>query len=124
MYYLSLFRGWRELCASVILLAALATGASGASATSTGPADVVLYAADAANLHGNWARVADTTAAGQQLLSSGDQGWASTGTTFAAPADYFELTFPAGANTPYHVWVRQRATANSKFNDSVYLQFS
>ena len=57
-------------------------------------------------------------------MSSVDNGWASTGAALAAPADYFEFAFNAVANTPYHVWVRERATANSKYNDSVYVQFS
>src|SRR2546425_10781723 len=92
--------------------------------TSAATSDVVLYAADAANLHGNWARVSDATAAGGQLMSSADKGWGTTNTVLASPADYFEFTFNAVANTPYHVWLRQRATANSKYNDSVYAQFS
>jgi carbohydrate binding protein with CBM6 domain len=94
------------------------------SATSATTSDVVLYASDAANLHGNWTRISDATAAGGQLVSSVDRAWGSTGAALAAPADYFEFAFNAVANTPYHVWVRARAIANSKYNDSVYLQFS
>jgi len=40
------------------------------------------------------------------------------------PADAFEFTFSAPADTPYHVWLRLHASANSKFNDSVFAQFS
>ena len=57
------------------------------SATSTATSDVVLYSSDSANLHGNWARVSDTTAAGGQLMASVDKGWASTGATLAAPTE-------------------------------------
>ncbi|PYQ90836.1 MAG: hypothetical protein DMG02_08715 [Acidobacteria bacterium] len=101
--------------------ALLALDTIGTSATTP---DVVLYASDASNLHGNWARVSDGTAADGQLLSSADKGWASTAAPLTAPADYFEFSFAASANTPYHVWARARATADSKYNDSVYLQFS
>lgn len=94
------------------------------SATSAATSDVVLYASDAANLHGNWVRVSDATAAGGQLVSSVDKGWGTTNAVLASPADYFEFTFNAVANTPYHVWLRQRATANSKYNDAMYAQFS
>jgi len=94
------------------------------NATSASTSDVVLYASDAINLHGNWTLVADATAADGRLMSSVDKAFASTGSALAAPADYFEFTFNAVANTPYHVWVRERAAANSKYNDSVYVQFS
>src|SRR4051812_23810102 len=105
------------LWATCALLALTATPAIAAS-------DIVLYASDAANLHGNWTRVADATAAGGQMLSSTDKGWGNTDAALAAPADYFEFTFTAPANTPYRVWLRLRATANSKYNDSVWVQFS
>ena len=42
----------------------------------------------------------------------------------AAPVNYFELTFQAVANVPYHLWLRGRADKNSYENDSVYVQFS
>jgi hypothetical protein len=93
-------------------------------AVSAATLDVVLYSSDAANLHGNWARVPDITAAGGQVLSSVDKAWGTTNAPLASPADYFEFTFSAPANTSFHVWTRMRATSNSKFNDSVYAQFS
>jgi hypothetical protein len=93
-------------------------------AASAATTDVVLYATDAAALHGNWARVADPTAAGGHLMASVNKGWAATAHALAAPRDYFELTFTAPANTPHHIWLRLRAGANSTYNDSVYAQFS
>src|SRR5262249_14602823 len=98
------------------------TMSSGVARAATG--DIVLYASDATNLHGNWTRGADATAAGGQLLSSADNGWSSTGNPQAAPADYFHVTFSANAGPTDHVWLRMRATGNSKYNDSVYAQFS
>ena len=86
--------------------------------------DIVLYAGDATNLHGNWSRGADASAAGGQLLTSADKGWSNTGAPLASPADSFDFTFTAPAATSYHVWLRMRAGANSKYNDSVYVQLS
>ncbi len=86
--------------------------------------DIVLYATDAVKTAGNWARVADATGAGGQVLSSADKGWSSTDTALAAPANYVEFSFAADAATPYHVWVRLRAAKNDKYNDSVFAQFS
>src|SRR5205085_8033601 len=75
--------------------------------------DVVAYAADVTTIAGNWARSSSGTAAGGQLMSSGDFGFSSTDAPLAAPADYFEVPFSASANTPFRVWVRLRAAGNS-----------
>jgi hypothetical protein len=94
-----------------------------ANAATAAPADVVLYAADAANLHGNWTRIPDATGAGGQMMSSVDRGW-STDVPLSGPTNYFDFTFSAPANTAYHVWMRLRAASNSKWNDSLFAQFS
>ena len=86
--------------------------------------DIVLYASDAVNLKGNWSRATDATAANGQTLVSVDQGWSTPNAPLAVPADAFEFIFNAPAGTPYHVWLRLHAAANSKFNDSVFVQFS
>jgi Carbohydrate binding module (family 6) len=96
----------------------------GSSQASAANDDVVLYAADVASMKGNWARAADPTAAGGQLLTSADRGWGNTNNPSASPADFVEFSFTAAAGTPYHIWLRLRAGANSKYNDSVYVQFS
>jgi len=95
---------------------------AGTARAATG--DIVLYAADATNLHGNWARTPESTAAGSQTMTSVDKGWSATDAPLAAPVDYFEATFNANAGTKYHVWLRLRAAGDNKFNDSVYVQFS
>jgi hypothetical protein len=89
-----------------------------------GPAEIVLGAAHATDLHGDWDRAADATAANGQLISSVDRGWSSPNSPLAAPAHYVDFTFTAVANTPYRVWLRLRAPAGSKYNDSVFVQFS
>jgi hypothetical protein len=55
---------------------------------------------------------------------SADNNWGTPDAPLAAPGDYFDFTFTAPANTPYHVWLRLRAAGNSKLNDSVFVQFS
>jgi hypothetical protein len=86
--------------------------------------DVVLYAADVGSIRGNWARVPSSSGAGGQKMFSNDNGWSSTAAPRASPADYFEVTFTAQANTPYRVWLRLRGTNDSKWNESAWVQFS
>ena len=86
--------------------------------------DVVAYAADVSTIAGHWARASNGTAAGGQLMSSSDAGFSTADVALPAPADYFEVPFSAPATTLFHVWVRLRAAGNSKWNDSVWVQFS
>jgi regulation of enolase protein 1 (concanavalin A-like superfamily) len=87
-------------------------------------AEIVLYAKNAQPIAGTWHIVADTTAAGGARIEQPDAGVAKIATPSATPADYFELTFTARANTPYRLWMRARAQNDSYSNDSVYVQFS
>src|SRR5262245_38317610 len=86
--------------------------------------DIVLYAADATVLRGHWTRAADSSAAGGQVLATPDTGWSNTIDALASPANFAEFTFNAAGNTSYRVWVRIRAGGNSKYNDSIFVQFS
>ena len=113
----------RVLSLVLSLLTIVLAGANAPRAYAAG-SDIVLWAADAKNLNGHWSLGTDSSAAGGQAVTSTDTGWASADAVLAAPANYFEFAFSAPANTPYHVWMRIRAGANSKFNDSVYAQFS
>ena len=85
--------------------------------------DIVLYASDVTAMYGNWSRIAASGAAGGQTMNSTDYGWSTTDNPLASPSDYFEAAFTAAAGTPYHVWLRLRAGGNSKYNDSVWVQF-
>jgi len=91
-----------------------------------GATTVVMWMAHvpAANLHGNWTSIADTSAAGGAALQNADHGAGKIAPALAAPANYFEQTFTASAGTPYHLWVRLRAQGNALGNDSIHLQFS
>ena len=42
----------------------------------------------------------------------------------AAPRDYVDVTFDANAGMPYTLWLRMQAVNNSKYNDSLWVQFS
>src|SRR6185295_6579749 len=108
-------KGFGAMCVCVVLFA---------NAVDAGTAEIVLYATDATTLSGHWSRAADVTAAAGQILTTPDAGWAATSAPLAAPVNFVEWTFNAPANTNYRVWLRLRATANSKWNDSVYVQFS
>jgi hypothetical protein len=87
---------------------------------------VVLYTADvpATSVFGKWRREADVSAAGGAKLRHPDASAAKRTTALAAPVDYFEMTFTAEANVPYHLWIRSRGDADYWANDSVFVQFS
>ena len=119
------FKGRRRVIVErVIGVVALAAMMVGAGVRAFAAGDIVLYSTDFTTIRGNWATAATTTGAGGQMLSSIDRGWSATAAPQAAPADYVEATFSAPSYTPYHVWVRLRASGNSKYNDSVWVQFS
>jgi hypothetical protein len=95
---------------------------SGGSANATN--EVVLYASDAPSLTGNWVRTADSSAAGGTRVWNPNQGAAKLETALASPADYFELTFIADGDKPYHLWARMKAEGDTYTNDSFFAQFS
>src|SRR5262249_23361272 len=110
----------------------VATNASGSatgplwSFTTAAAQNVVIYASDvpAAGIHGAWTIASDATAANRTKLITPDNGWASSANALASPADYIEITFNAAANTLYAIWFRLQASNNSKYNDSIWVQFS
>lgn len=84
---------------------------------------IVIYAGDTSTEAGLMARASSTTGAGGLKITSPDTGWDALGAPLAQPAHYIEATFDAVAGVRYHVWLRLRAAANSKWNDSVWVQF-
>ena len=94
----------------------------------TGPTslEIVRYASDvpSTSIHGDWAAVADVTAAAGLALHNPNRGAAKITTALAAPSSYVDVPFTADAGTDYQVWLRLRADGNSTANDSVFLQFS
>jgi len=85
----------------------------------------VLYATDVpdTNLHGNWTKIPDSTAAAGTSLSSTDYGGPVL-TAAAAPTDYLDAPVQVIPGIDYHVWLRVRAAGNNKVNDSLFVQFS
>src|ERR1700674_4678112 len=81
-----------------------------------GASDIVLYASDVSLVQGNWSKASASDVAGGAYMSSVDRGWSTTDVPLASPADYFEAAFQASSSTPYHVWLRLRASGNSKWN--------
>jgi hypothetical protein len=103
------------------------TGGSAPPPPSTGtlgPGDILVYAANASQIVGNWQAVSDSTAAGGRRMWNPNRGAAKITTAQASPRDYFEVTFNATAGVGYRLWMRGRAESNSYSNDSVFVQFS
>jgi len=107
---------------SVLNTAVFDQVAAGPPAPTSG--DIVVYANDIPDsaMHGVWTRASDPTSPQGVKLATADNGVASS--AMASPADYVDVTFNAAAGTPYTLWLRVQALANSKFNDSVWVQFS
>ncbi len=103
------------VCAAFVLCAVRSASAAD---------NIVAYASDVTTVGGNWSRTSDSSAAGGQMMAGVDRGWSTADVPLASPGDAFEIAFDAPPATPYRVWVRMRASANSKWNDSAWLQFS
>ena len=104
--------------------AALLTALTLLTARSASAQDIVLHSGDIASVSGNWAPVDSYSGADARKMQSVDYGWSSTDAPLASPSEYFEATFNARAWTGYRVWLRLKASENSKWNDSVWVQFS
>ena len=87
--------------------------------------DVVLYASDipASSLHGTWRAAQDSASPNGVYFATPDNG-APSNAAAATPIDYVDVNFDAVAGTPYTLWMRIRALGNSKYNDSLWVQFS
>jgi hypothetical protein len=93
---------------------------------SSGPVDIVIYANDVPQsaLHGSWTKSTDSTSPASVKLATPDAGVSNPDQPLASPAHYVDVPFTATAATPYRIWLRLKALANSKFNDAVWVQFS
>jgi hypothetical protein len=85
--------------------------------------EIVMYAGTEASVNAVWAPVSDPTAAGGVYLLNPDRAQSKLATPLASN-EWFEITFTAEAATPYHLWVRSRATDDYWGNDSAFVQFS
>src|SRR5438034_432602 len=119
-----LVRQRARLC--VYLIAIVVAIVWRSNAVTTAANDIVIYANDVpdSSVFGGWSKVSDATAAGGVKLATADNAAATVDPPIASPTSYFDVSFQAPANTPYTVWLRLQATANSKYNDSLWVQFS
>jgi hypothetical protein len=88
-----------------------------------GNGDIVLYASDVTSVAGNWVRTGASGAAGGETMRSADHGWSAANRALASPANYFEARFVPEANRAYRLWLRLRAGGDSRYNESVWVQF-
>jgi len=88
--------------------------------------EILLRAADDATPHmvGRWSIVANATANGGREWRNANWNEAKIAPPMPSPHSYFEVTFTAPARTPYQLWLRMHAQADSYSNDSVWVQFS
>lgn len=92
----------------------------------TSSREIVIRASDvpAHDRHGGWVLQTQPGAADGVALTTTDHGWASTDRPLSGPSDYFDVRFAPEPGVPYRIWLRMRAEHDSKWNDSVWLQFS
>jgi hypothetical protein len=75
-------------------------------------------------LHGLWTSASDPASPNGVTLSTADTGFSTVNTPIASPTHYVDVSFTAPGGTSYTLWLRLKAIANSKYNDSVWAQFS
>jgi hypothetical protein len=125
----SLALTWQVPTSGVYQFTAVAIDNDGGAITSrtvsfTTTSEVVLYAADAQVLVGDYQLIAEPDAAAGIGLWNPDRGAAKRLTAAAAPASYAEISFSAEAGRPYHLWIRGHGQRDSWANDSAFIQFS
>jgi hypothetical protein len=86
--------------------------------------EVVMHMTGTTSGAGAWRMTGDSTAASGVRIFQPDAGAAKIAAAQAAPANYFEKSFDADANTTYRLWIRGEAHNDSWANDSVFAQFS
>jgi all-beta uncharacterized protein len=97
-------------------------GTGGTGGTASAVDEIVLNASDARMVSGRWQVVPDSLHG--SVLAEPDQGDAKITPALATPVNYFEFTFNADANKPYHLWIHGLAQNDSYLNDSAWLQFN
>jgi hypothetical protein len=89
--------------------------------------NIVLYARDLATAHGQMGLVIGSslsTSPDNAAVESPDAGFAALSAPVASPEHFADFVFNADAGIAYTLWLRLRARDDSKWNDSVWVQFS
>lgn len=115
----------RQRCSSLrcLLVATVVASVVGVVPAYAANTNIVLYASKAPVRAGAWAIVSDSTAAGGSAITT-PVTTTKVANPLAAPANYFQMTFPASAGQAYHLWIRGKAANNSYNHDSAFVQFS
>src|SRR6266480_5272562 len=118
-------RTWiRRRLSTQLWVTAVALGICVTATDAFAQSEIVIHASDVTAIHGTWAKVSDATAAEGIKLSTPDNAATLVDPPLAAPSNYFDASFNAAGNTSYRLWLRIKATGNSKWNDSLWVQFS
>jgi len=95
------------------------------SAQSMPQIDLTLYGSDA-NTYRTFAHVSDPSAAGGFKMTTADEGWSSLNAPpiwpTLDPFAYYAIHVPVAGE--YRLWLRMRGQGNSKWNESVWVQFT
>ena len=85
----------------------------------------MIYAADVTSLHGTWTQGERSDGRGRhQADEPRRRRRRARALRWPNPTNYFDVSFPALGGTRYRVWLRIHAIGDSKWNDSVFVQFS
>ena len=84
----------------------------------------MIYASDSMPLRGSWRRAFDNTSPNNTKMTTPDNGVINANAPLANPVDRLDIPFNATANIPYTIWMRLKASADSKCNGSLWVQFS
>ena len=116
----------RTICTLTFLIVTSHASSLSAQVSADPASDIIIYASDipASALHGSWTTATDASSPNGIKLITPDLGVSNTAAPLASPTDYVDVTFNAIAKTPYTLWLRIQALGNSKWNDSVWVQFS
>lgn len=110
----------RAVCAASLACIALSTPEFVAAQ----PLDpVVLHATDVTTQAGLFSREPSASGASGYKMTTPDTGWENLSSPSPQPVHYFEASFDATGGTAYHLWLRMRGAGNSKWNESVWVQF-
>jgi hypothetical protein len=88
--------------------------------------EIVIHASDTDPLlrNGSWREGFDPGSPDGVMLDQWNIGYSALSGPLAFPTHYMDVVFNADANKPYTIWLRLKAADNSKWNDSVWVQFS
>src|SRR4051812_40588304 len=113
----------RRVVRTVLVVPLLATLGAWPQALPTTADEIIFFEWNSKNYYGLWARASAPQTSPDVALTSIDRGWASLDPPPVASSNYVDFHFWAKGATRYRLWLRMKATDDSKWNDSVWVQF-